>query len=105
MTRPSASWLSGEVLARRFAVEEQALLRYAKRGILGAQWCELEGRWLFDAQRVSQLFLRKGAGSSSQMPHLGILGAVCLADNKQRKAPVLPTRSTESVGNQTTRCA
>lgn len=105
MTRPFASWLSGEVLARRFAVEEQALLRYAKRGMLGAQWDDVEGRWLFDVQRISQLFLRRGADSSSQTPHLGILGAVCLADSKPRKAPALPVRSIETEGNQTTRCA
>jgi hypothetical protein len=105
MTRPYASWLTGEALALRFAVEEPVLLRYAKRGMLGAQWDEAEGRWLFDVQRVSRLFLRRGADSSSQAPHLGVLGVVCLPGGEKRKPLALPARNTARVGNEKTRCA
>jgi hypothetical protein len=105
MTRPYASWLSGEALALRFAVEEPVLLRYAKRGMLGAQWDESAERWLFDVQRVSRLFLRRGADSSSQAPHLGVLGAVCLAGGEKRKTPAVPARNIARVGTERTRCA
>ncbi len=105
MTRPYASWMSGEALALHFAVEEPVLLRYAKRGMLGAQWDEGEERWLFDVQRVSRLFLRRGADSSIQAPHLGVLGAVSLAGGEKRKALALPPRNSARVGNERTRCA
>lgn len=105
MTRPSVLWLSGEALALRFAVEEQTLLRYAKRGMLGAQWDAADERWLYDLRRVGQLFLPRGADVSNHSPHLGVLGTACLAGVKQRRPPVLPARRSGQVGARSTRCA
>lgn len=105
MIRSSASWLPGETLTRRFAVDEPMLLRYAKRGILGARWDETEGLWLFEVERISQLFLPRGVDCSTPAPHLGFLGTACLAGRKKRKLPVVPERRTAATLNSHTRCA
>jgi hypothetical protein len=105
MTQSDARWSSAEVLARQFAVDEPMLLRFARRGMVGAEWDEHTQRWLYDAERVSALFLPRGTSATTGMPHLGVLGAVTLGVSRKRKPRVQSPPVGEKSASRTTRSA
>lgn len=80
---PATRWLPASVIGQSFAVHEGALFRYSQRGMLGARWDEAARTWLYDVQRVRQLFVHRDArlpgppeGDFGKLGEARLVGAV-----------------------------
>ena len=82
---PSTRWLPASVIAGKYAVREDALLRYSRRGMLAARWDATLGDWLFDIGRVVELFLhREQTVAVPPGGSYGRLGEAALAGGPRR---------------------
>jgi hypothetical protein len=90
------SWMPAHLVAERYAVSEATLLRYGKRGMIGACWDESSSSWCYDALRVRELFLlRVDAAQAVPSESFGILGEARLAGGQtSRRPPVSRTADT-----------
>jgi hypothetical protein len=69
-------------------VHEGALFRYSQRGMLGARWDEVAKTWLYDVQRVRQLFVHRDARLPAPPDgDLGRLGETRLAGAASGRRP------------------
>jgi hypothetical protein len=82
--------MPASLVAEQYAVSEATLLRYSKRGMIGARWDESRAGWSYDALRVRDLFLlRTEAARAVPGESFGVLGETCLTGGQtSRKAPV-----------------
>lgn len=86
-------WLPASDIAATFAVHREALLRYSQRGVIGACWDEVQSTWLFDVERVAQLFAhRQQRASAPAFTSFGVLGEVRLGGSARRE-PAVATAS------------
>lgn len=84
----TARWLPAHIVAQRYDVCEAALFRYSQRGMLAARWDEASARWLYDAFRLRNLFVLRGASQPARSDSFGVLGEARLAGAMpKRRAP------------------
>jgi hypothetical protein len=77
------NWMTAAQIAERYAVGEDRLVAYSRRGNL--PFCRTdEGTTLFDERTVARFFRPRGpalvAAQAVRGPHLGLLGVVRLGD-------------------------
>jgi hypothetical protein len=84
------TWMTAAQIAERYAVGEDRLVAYGRRGNL--PFCRTaEGTTLFDERTVARFFRPRGpalvAARASRGPHLGLLGVVRLGDKPPQALP------------------
>jgi hypothetical protein len=95
MNQAPTQWGSGEEISRSYAIDEAALFRFARRGMLGAQWEPERNVWVYDLQRVAELFLPRGTRVARDLTQFGVLGSTTLVSVKSRQPPVQKPRRKE----------
>ncbi len=87
------TWMTAAQIAERYAVGEDRLIAYSRRGNL--PFCRTaEGTTLFDERAVARFFRPRGpalvVARGAPGPHMGLLGVVRLGD-KPSQGVVAPT--------------
>lgn len=95
MIQRPTQWCSGEEISRSYAIDEAVLFRFARRGMLGAQWDVERNVWVYDLQRVAALFLPRGSRVPHNLTQFGVLGVATLVSVKSRQASVDEPRRKE----------